>query len=215
MSGRAVIFANGRLTNPENVRELISPGDFLILADGGSRHAKKLGLVPAVLIGDLDSTPAREVRRLESLGVEVIRFPKEKDETDLELALDFAVKKGYKKILVLAPFGGRLDQTLGNINLLLREDLKDIEIRMDDGKDEVFLIRSQVQVHGRQGETISLLPLGGKVEGVTTDGLQYPLRGETLFPEQTRGISNCMTTGKAEVRWIRGVLLVIHTRQGK
>jgi thiamine pyrophosphokinase len=214
MSKRAVIFANGRLTNPEKIRALISPGDFLICADGGSRHAKKLGLVPAVLIGDLDSTPVSEVRRLESLGVEAIRFPKEKDETDLELALDFAVKKGYKKILVLAPFGGRLDQTLGNINLLLREDLKDIEIRMDDGKDEVFLIRSQVQVHGRLGDTLSLLPLGGKVEGVTTDGLQYPLRDETLYPDQTRGISNRMIAMKAEIHVMQGVLLSIHTRQG-
>ena len=127
-----------------------------------------------MLIGDLDSLPAREVKRLEDGGTRVIRHPVEKDETDLELALDFALGEGAGEILILAPFGGRLDQTLGNLSLLNRDDLRGIQVRMDDGRDELVLIHAHANIVGSAGDIVSLLPLAGEAGGVTTHRLDYP-----------------------------------------
>jgi thiamine pyrophosphokinase len=115
---RAVILANGKARDYSILSSLIRKGDTIIAADGGANHLKKMEMVPDVLIGDLDSVSKGEVKRLETLGTRVIRFPVEKDETDLELSLGYALDQGFREILILAPFGGRLDQTLGNISLL-------------------------------------------------------------------------------------------------
>jgi thiamine pyrophosphokinase len=145
----------------------------------------------------------------------VIRYPVDKDETDLELALEFALGEGAGEILILAPFGGRLDQILGNLSLLNRKDLRGIQVRMDDGRDELTLIHSKATILGAAGDIISLIPLGGEAVGVTTRGLQFPLENETLYPQKTRGISNRMTGVSAVVSLETGALICIHTRQGR
>jgi thiamine pyrophosphokinase len=210
---RAVIFANGKARDYSILSSLIREGDTTIAADRGANHARKIGLVPNVLIGDLDSVSKNEVKRLETLGTRVIRFPVEKDETDLELALGYALDQGFREILILAPFGGRLDQTLGNISLLTRPDLEGIDTRMDDGLEEVFLIRGQAIVHGVPGDTVSLLAISVEAKDVETEGLYYPLSGETLFADATRGISNRLVDESAIIRVSEGILLCIHTRQ--
>jgi thiamine pyrophosphokinase len=210
---RAVILANGKARDYSILSSLIRKGDTIIAADGGANHLKKMEMVPDVLIGDLDSVSKGEVKRLETLGTRVIRFPVEKDETDLELSLGYALDQGFREILILAPFGGRLDQTLGNISLLSRPELEGIDTRMDDGLEEVFLIRGQAIVQGSPGDTISLLAMGVEAKGVETDGLYYPLKGETLFTHATRGISNRLVKNSATIRVREGMLLCIHTRQ--
>jgi thiamine pyrophosphokinase len=209
----AVIFANGKARDYSIISSLIRAGDTIIVADGGANHARKIGLVPDVLIGDLDSVSKNEVKRLETLGTRVIRYPVEKDETDLELSLGYVLDQGFREILILAPFGGRLDQTLGNISLLTRPDLEGIGTRMDDGLEEVFLIRDQAVVNGAPGDTVSLLAIGVEAKGVETKGLYYPLKGETLFSHATRGISNRLVDKSATIRVGEGMLLCIHTRQ--
>ena len=86
------------------------------------------------------------------------------------------VAGGYNPSGLVAALGGRLDQTLANINLLLLPELADRDVRLFDGIEEVFLIRDQVTIHGQPGEIVSLIPLQGPVTGITTRGLQYPLR---------------------------------------
>jgi thiamine pyrophosphokinase len=206
---RAVIFANGNLPDLKAARRLLRPGDVLLAADGGSLHLLALGLRPSVLIGDLDSLTAADRRRLETAGVRLLRHPRDKDEVDLELALRYAVAAGHRSILVVAALGGRLDQTLGNLSLLADPALEGLNLRVDDGVEEAFFVRSRGEVHGRAGEIVSLLPWGAPVAGVTTDGLRWPLRGETLLPHKTRGVSN-------ELLGIQsGLLLVVHRRKRK
>ena len=209
---RALIFANGSLTDLEAARGLLRPGDYLVAADGGARHLASLGLRPDLLVGDLDSLTAQEVAGWGKQGVEILRFPPEKDETDLELALQITISRGYSDLTLLAALGGRIDQTLANIFLLGLPGLEKALVRLDDGRDELFLIHTRAEVHGKAGEIVSLLPLGGPAHGVTTRGLRYPLREESLFPERTRGISNELLADQAEVSLREGVLLCIHTR---
>ncbi|MDD5370033.1 MAG: thiamine diphosphokinase [Anaerolineaceae bacterium] len=212
-TSRAVIFANGDLPDPDAAQALLKPDDRLIAADGGMRHMVRLGLMPALLVGDLDSLAPGLLPRLESAGARTVRHPSHKDETDLELALRLAVDEGYRDLLVVGGLGGRLDHTLGNLSLLRDPALHDCTVRLDDGLEEVFWITGQAELSGAPGDVVSLLPLQGDVSGVTTQGLEYPLHGETLYPYKTRGISNVMITGHARVVIASGSLLCVHTRQ--
>jgi thiamine pyrophosphokinase len=209
---RALIFANGHLPDLEPARRLIRPNDTLIAADGGTRHILALGLLPSIVIGDLDSLTSDDRQRLEGLGVEFRQYPSDKNETDLELALRTALKAGYRNILVLAALGGRLDQTLGNLSLLTDPTLAEVDVRLDDGIEETIFVRKLADVQGCPGDTVSLVPWGGPVEGVTTIGLRWPLCGETLYPDKTRGISNEMLVAIASISLKSGLLLVIHRR---
>lgn len=212
MARRVVIFANGSLPDRERARQRLRPDDILIGADGGTRHLLEMGLWPHAVVGDLDSLPSSLVDALRRRGVPVHAYPREKDETDLELALRHALEYGPQAIRVLGALGERLDQTLANLALLTAPWLEGIDVRLDDGVEEVFLARPEAVVEGRAGETVSLIPWGTPAEGVTTEGLRWPLRDETLYPERTRGISNEMTGPVARVRVRAGLLLVVHRR---
>ena len=120
--------------------------------------------------------------------------------------------EGCRDLIVVGALGGRLDHTLGNLSLLRDPVLSDCTVRLDDGLQEVFWITRHADLHGAQGDIVSLLPLQGEATGVTTEGLEYPLHAETLYPYKTRGISNVMTAAHASVSLVSGVLLCIHTR---
>ncbi len=214
---RAWIFANGELANPEALRGLIDPGDFLVAADGGLHHMRRLGLLPGLVIGDLDSLERAEIAQLETERVPVERHPVHKDETDLELTVEAVLRAGYTQIFIVGALGGRLDMTLANIFLLALPGLAGVDARLEDGVEEVFLIRPVPgegrTILGQPGDGVSLLPWGGPARGIRTGGLYYPLRGETLYPERTRGVSNVMVDPQAQVSLEEGLLICIHNRQ--
>jgi thiamine pyrophosphokinase len=214
---RALIFVNGEQIHLPVVKALIRPGDFRIAADGGLRFLRALGLRPDLLIGDLDSVDPQELEQLRQAGdVRIEQYPTHKDETDLELAVLAAVREGCRSILLLGALGGRLDMTLANIFLLALPELSGIDARLEDGLEEVFLIEpgeNDRAINGQAGDRVSLLPWGDPATGIHTGGLYYPLRGETLYPERTRGISNVMVGQQAHVSLETGRLICIHTRQ--
>lgn len=210
---QAIIFANGEMKFPEAVYEMAVLADVIIAADGGLTHIENLKLAPNLLIGDLDSvTPDQVINAIES-GCEVRRYKVDKDETDLELALLAAVDMNCEKITITAALGGRLDQTLSNIYLLNLPQLAQVDVRIDDGKEEVFLIHDQVEVSGTPGDTLSLLPLSPIVEGINTTSLKYPLVEGDLTLNHSLGISNVMQSWNARVEIKSGILLCIHIRR--
>lgn len=211
---RAVIFVNGVLVDPAGVRAQLREDDYLVAVDGGYQHMQALGVMPRLLIGDLDSIETQELQELREAGVEVEIFPPAKDQTDLELALEHIAAQGFDQIRVVAALGGRLDQTLANLYLLELPALKDLDVRLDDGREEIFIIRSQTEIHGAPGDTVSLLAMDGCARGILTENLRYPLREETLCQNRTRGISNEMLAESASVQVRSGRLLCIHTRCG-
>jgi thiamine pyrophosphokinase len=209
---RAVIFANGSLPDREAARALLHPQDLLLAADGGSRHLMAMGLTPSVVIGDLDSIRPDERHLLESAGVVFVQHPRDKDETDLELALRYVIAKGFREILIAGALGGRLDQTIGNLALLSGPDMANLDIRLDDGVEEAFFVRHSCRIFGTLGDLVSLVPWGRAADHVTTVGLRWPLKAERLTPHHTRGISNEMVAEKADISLQAGLLLVIHRR---
>ena len=210
---RIMIFANGELPNLNKTRELLHADDFIICADGGTRHALALGLTPNLVIGDMDSIQKDQWQALETASVPIELFPRDKNETDLELAITRAIELEPKEIVIVAALGGRLDQTFGNIALLTSLQLVTFDVWLDDGAEEMFFCRDQVQVHGRSGDIVSLIPWGNPVHGIQTQGLKWSLNNETLHPDKTRGISNEMLGDTASIHITSGNLLVIHTRK--
>lgn len=206
---RVLIFANGEVPDIEKAASILRSDDLVIAADGGMRHALALGLTPQFLIGDLDSLPPGF--DLEKFTGTVIRHPRDKNETDLELAIQYALEQHPEQVVILGALGGRLDQTLGNISLLNAGT----EIRLDDGTEEVLFCREQCIVDGIPGDTVSLIPWQEEAGGIRTAGLKWPLNGETLYPQKTRGISNEMTAARAVIQVRTGLLLVVHRRRDR
>lgn len=211
---RAVIFINGEVRRHEWIPARLRNDDYLIAVDGGYRHMKAAGLTPRQLTGDQDSIDPRDVKTLAAAGVEIQTYPFEKDETDLEIALLTAQKHGFKVVRVIGAFGGRMDHWLANLYLLLNPAFADMDIRFIDEDLSAFVIRTSAGVEGQAGDLLSLIPMGADVKGVTTEGLKYPLRGETLYVYKSRGVSNVMSGAHARVSITGGALLCIlqHTQ---
>jgi thiamine pyrophosphokinase len=208
---RIIIFANGDLPDLEKACALLHYDDFIIAADGGTRHALALGRTPNIIIGDMDSATFN-FQPLKEKGTQIIRHPREKDETDLELAIQHTLTLNPEQVIILAALGGRLDQTLGNIALISDLRPSTFDIRLDDGIEEVFFCRDHVQINGKTGDLVSLIPWQGEVTGIVTTGLKWRLQDETLYPQKTRGISNEMTSDTAIVQIKSGLLLIVHRR---
>ncbi len=211
---RAIIFANGPLSDPASARASLRPGDRLIAADGGLRHLEALGLTPDVLVGDLDSVEPADTARLEASGVPVRRYPARKDETDLELALRLALDEGAGEVVILGGLGGRWDQTLANLLLLAHPDFRAARVRLLDGAQQVYLVQGETRIEGRPGDTVSLIALGGDAHGVTTQGLEYPLMEGTLPFGSTLGISNVLAGERGMVRVREGVVACVVGGEG-
>jgi thiamine pyrophosphokinase len=211
---RVIIFANGEFPDPAAHRHLIQPDDLVIGVDGGTLHARAVGVNPHVVIGDLDSLEADLRAELEAAGTQFTSHPAEKDETDLELALLYAVERGAEEIIILAALGGRLDQEVANLLLMTHPALADIQVQVVEGNQVGFIIRSQATIEGQPGDIVSLIPLRGDAAGVTTEGLKWELHGETLRFGLARGVSNVLLGREARVHVQEGIILcvVIHSR---
>lgn len=210
---RIIIFANGELPDLNKARLLLRNDDYIICADGGTRHALALNIQPHLLIGDMDSADKAQLQSLQKADVLMELFPHDKNETDLELALNRAIDLNPKQLLLVGALGGRLDQTLGNLALLTDARLSAIDVQLDDGVEQVFTCRNRVEIRGRPGDIVSLIPRLGAVSGIRTQNLKWPLNDETLYPDKTRGISNEMLGETASVAVGSGLLLIVHRRQ--
>jgi len=208
---QAVIFANGTIDNSDSA---ISGNDLIIAADGGTHHCLSSGITPDVVIGDLDSLTTDDIKRLQIADVEIIRYPAKKDQTDLELALKLAIDRGANEIVVFGAMGGRWDMSIANILLPAEQNLSNATIRIIDGRHEIMLLRAGKEMifHGKKGDIFSLIPLGRDALGITTIGLEYPLKDDLLRLGSSRGISNLFIENSATVSLKQGLLLCVHIR---
>lgn len=197
---RIVIFAGG--ADPLDIGEL--PDDaFVIAADSGFDVAERAGVAVDLLIGDLDSVSGDAVDRVP----ETLRFPVDKDETDLELAVGRARSMGATSLLVIGGAGGRTDHFLANASLLAALDGLDVEWRTGSGT--LFRVNGSLHIKGIPGETVSLLAFGGPARGVRTTGLRWRLDDEDLLPGSTRGVSNALVHESALISLDEGNLMAV------
>lgn len=207
-----VVVASGTMAADDD--RWLDAADLVIAADGGSTWLDALGRRPDRLVGDLDSTDAALVARLEANGVPIERHPADKEATDTELALRAAIDDGATKVVILGALGGpRLDHELANLLLLADPRLDAVDARIVRGATTARVIRDggSLALVGGAGALVSLLPIGGDAVGVTTSGLRWPLSASILRFGASRGISNEITTPPASVSLEQGRLVVIVT----
>ncbi len=207
---RAVVFVNGEVHDYDGLAHWLRIGDYLIGADGGTRHILALGLAPDAVVGDLDSLEPSIVAQLGAQGVAIERHPVAKDQTDLELAIERGLRAGADEILLLGALGGRLDQTLANL-LILAQRQWPVPLRLAEGNQLAQVLRSGecLTLHAAPGSTVSAIPLSPLVSGITYAGLAYPLTDATLAIGSTRGVSNEIAAPPATITIREGVLLVV------
>ncbi len=206
-----LIVANGNIEPGEWWRDYLRQAAIVIAADGGLRHLLALDALPDILIGDLDSLPPEGQSQLEGNGIQVLRYPAEKDETDLELALVHAAKMVSGEIFVIGALGGRLDQTLANILLLAHPALANTRVYLLTPHQRAWLIAGEETIRGSAGDRISIIPLGGDAEIAATTNLRWELLDERLQFGPARGLSNVMTADVATIRVHSGSVLCVHT----
>lgn len=211
---RAIIFINGTVDAYDALDRFLQSDDYLIAADGGVYHCLTLNRMPNVLIGDLDSVDAATIDNLAGHHVHIERHPPEKNETDLELAIDHALalvdEKALSAIVLVGAMGGRLDQLLGNILILAQRDWP-VPMWIESGTARAQVVRpnTPLTLSAPIGATVSALPLSDSVTGITYTGMRYPLDNHTLTLGSTRGMSNEVLEESATVRIASGKLLMI------
>lgn len=207
---RCVIVLAGPMADAQAVRPLVRPDDFVICADGGLDRARSLGLVPRLLVGDLDSLAGTPPE-----GLPLLRYRPEKDETDTELAIDWALDKGYRDFLLLGGLGGRLDHTVANFSALLHLCRSGAAGFFADGGSEArMLLAGSLRLPRRDGWYVSIFPFEGAAEGVTERGLKYSLTDARLSGDRALGVSNEFTDAPEGVISVkRGPLLVLLSKK--
>jgi thiamine pyrophosphokinase len=220
----ALILADGEAPNRAEL-DLAWPGwdvgiGLVIAADGGARHAERMGVAIDTWVGDGDSLDAAAIDALLAAGVPMERSSPHKDESDTELAIRAALRRGATGLSIVGGLGGaRIDHALANIGLLAMGELAGHPAVLIDARSRITLVRApdstgaavRHALSGRTGDIVSLLPMGAGVVGVTTLGLAYPLADEPLPVGPTRGLSNVRTAPDAAVVVRSGMLLVVES----
>ncbi len=209
---RVVIFANGDLHDIEYAKSHLRIDDFIVAANGGTRLAWELARIPDIIIGDSDSLGLYLKEWVQKHRVPRETYPAAKDETDLELAVRYALSRYPHEILLIGLTGSRADHMLANFSLLSVIASYGISAEVIVNRQHIYSVTSSFMLEGTIGDTVSILPWGGDASGVRTEGLIWELQNETLPFGPARGISNVMSSEKAIIGVSKGLLLVIHQR---
>ncbi len=209
---RAVIVLGGDAPGRALLESCMREADMTVAADSGLAAFDGTGLMPDLLVGDMDSVAPDVLARFEGRLAEH-RLNPIKDDTDGVDALDMAIGKGATQITLLGALGGRLDHALANLMLLVRASRKGVKTEILDEKVRITRVDGEARISGAKGDTVSLLPLGA-ASGVTIEGFFYPLTNGTLASDYPLGISNVVTADEASVRVETGDLILFHHYTG-
>jgi thiamine pyrophosphokinase len=197
---RIALICGAPIGNLEIIREKMSGFPYLVAVDGGLNHCAALNLRPDLIVGDLDSADPDLLKNFSDVPVK--RFPKDKDKTDLEIALEI-VSQNADQVVIFGATGGRSDHMVGNLILLSRYPGK---VFIESEKERIFVIDKEASISASLGQCISLIPLNGSVKGIRSKGLKWPLENATLDKEFI-GISNEAVSGQVEISVAEGDLL--------
>jgi thiamine pyrophosphokinase len=208
MPDTVIVFAGGDPIPRSAVIDL--PADaYVIAADSGFDRAREAGFEIDLLVGDLDSISWEGRQEAEAYGARIERHPVEKDATDMELALEAARRQGARNVIVIGGHGGRQDHYLANALLLPSPIFADLDIEWRAGRARLYAVHDALELTGQVGDSITLLAVGGPVQGVVTSGLRWNLHAEDLQAGSTRGVSNEFQTRQVSISVEAGTLFVV------
>ncbi|SNY05840.1 thiamine pyrophosphokinase [Orenia metallireducens] len=207
---RAILFINGELIGDDDFYlNYIKAADKVVCADGGADHAYKLGIIPDLILGDLDSISSKALEHYQTEQVEFAKYPVAKDKTDTQLILEELIELEYKEIIIFAGLGGRLDHTLANLYLLDFLAEFDTKIKFISPKEQVEIVCKEKILVNEVDKTLSLLPLSDEVTGVYLEGFKYGLEDASFKRGDTLGLSNIVQESPAKIKLASGKLLMI------
>ena len=210
-SGRWVIFCGGPIGRYEDVRQALAPGDRIVCADRGLRHAEVLGLRPDLVLGDFDSYEGSL-----PTDVECLRLPAHKDDTDTHFAVGEGLRRGYKDFLLRGAMGGRPDHSFSNLCSLKAIDEAGGRGKiLTDGGFITLITDGCLELQRVEGAYVSIFPFGGDAEGVTLEGFQYPLTNYHMCTSIPIGVSNEQAAEVSRVYVKKGTLLVMVTVEAR
>ena len=213
MSGQfALIVGNGEPPSRELFATYAREAELILCADGGANTASEYGYTPDYVVGDLDSV-SDQIKAALAADRLVLVDPEGNVGTDGQKVLNHAVALGVTEAVLFGFTGRRTDHLLGNLSLL-KAFADRLALRIVDDYCDIRLIDRDIRFRAAIGQKISLCPLDGAVEGITTEGLKWPLRSESLISGVRDGISNEVVANPVEIRVGRGDLLLCVQREG-
>ena len=209
---RALIVSGGKAPSEELLREYLMGAEIVIGADKGCEALLKHNIVPTYILGDFDSASKETISKLEEMGVCKFKYKAEKDYTDTELAFNLALDKGASEIIMLGVTGTRYDHTLGNIGLLLKALNLNINAKIVDENNIIYLINKNIILNGKPGDIISLQAYFQTVKSLTIKGAKYELNKYDLKIGESITTSNEFVDKAIEISFEDGILMVLHTK---
>ncbi|MDR5658314.1 thiamine diphosphokinase [Serpentinicella sp. ANB-PHB4] len=210
---KVLIVTNGEIKNLKRLNFFAKNHDYIICADGAVEHLRKINYLPDILVGDFDSISKDDMKWIVDNNTPYKQFPKQKDYTDTELALNDALKLKPSEIAFYGSIGSRFDHSLGNVYLLIKGLDKNVPSKIIGDDFEIHIVNKSkmLYISGEEKEILSLIPITTRVEGVTSEGLLYKLDNDTLIRGSSRSISNEFKGGLVKISVEEGLLLAIKT----
>ncbi len=209
---KCVIIANGDVEYTSDIIKIIKNAQMIISADGGARHLRTLNILPDVMIGDFDSLNPDNYSFFKKKQIKILNFPLKKDNTDTELCVSYALENKASDITLLGVTGSRLDHTLANIFLLKKLAKLNIQARIIDKHNEIYIVTNFIELKGTPKELLSIIPVTQNVTGVTLTGFEYPLENASMQMGDTLGISNIFKESVASISIKKGALIVTRSK---
>ncbi|SHJ95283.1 thiamine diphosphokinase [Paramaledivibacter caminithermalis] len=212
---RYIIVSNGRISDYSFYKNIFNTSDYIICADGGAKHLIEMNVIPNVIIGDLDSIDKEHKQIYIEKKVKFYKFPSDKDATDTELALDFALSNKPSEIILLGAIGSRMDHSIANITLLKKILDNGIRGKVINENNEIHMLNdefNEIILYGEENDYISIIPLSYKVKGITILGAKFPLKDAEIPIGSSLGISNEFNNDGVRIKIKEGLLLVIKAR---
>jgi len=209
---KTVIVSGGRAPSRELLEKELEDATALICVDSGGNCLMELGIEPDYLVGDFDSIRREALDYIRGTKCSILEYPKDKDFTDTELALELAMRLDSNSIVFLGSTGTRLDHVIGNLGLLRACVQNGIDAFLKDDNNSIMITDKPLTLKAEPGTTFSLQAFGGTVENLTIIGARFPLSGYRLEIGDPLTISNRFLDSDVEVEFTEGLLMVMYSR---
>lgn len=202
---KCLIIGGGVLTNADIIKQKVLKLEcsLIIACDSGYDNAKKLGLSPEILVGDLDSIQNTNVN-----DCEIVKLNPEKDDTDLKIAIELAISKDFNEFYIICATGGRLDHFLCNLSILEYIDELGFEGFVIDEYNEISINNQQCKTYKNTSKYVSVIPITETID-ITLENLKYPLDNYTVSRQNIISVSNEATCLEYKINVLKGKAYII------
>lgn len=208
---KAILVASGNIVSIDLFNRIYDKNDYIIAIDGGLDYLIDINIEPDILIGDLDSLSKNRLAMLENIKIERKIFDSDKDLTDMQIAINFAIELAYDEIIIFGGIGSRIDHTLANIFLLNSYFEKNIRIKLIDENNYIYLLNGNNELKNIPNFNLSILPIK-EGTSICLQGVKWPLNNHILKYQESLTVSNKIIENKAKISIKNGPCLIIYSK---